>query len=101
MDVVATTVARYTTWKSDTSVIALSRQGSGVDINIIATVTGLVGSATCFFTYNSAAMTVAQTPNFPVSGGNIMTIDGVNFGVANLTPSTALAPTPCELAERT
>jgi hypothetical protein len=95
MDVIGITITQQTVWQTDTSMKALSASGSGIFVGFMATVTALVGTATNFFSYNAPVMTHGEKPNFPFSGGNFMTVQGVNFGVQDLTPTIALARTSC------
>lgn len=93
------TLCSTSSWSSQTAVSCQTSPGGGAALNVGLMVDLQVGSMPTSFTYDSPVVThglsVTSHVNSPASGAASVSLLGINFGLANSTPSLRLGTTQC------
>lgn len=85
------------TWISYTSVLcAGSATGTGVSKSVGLTVGDAIGTFFHAFTYDEPVALTLVSPNSPVTGGSVLSLIGVNFGMDGSTPTVIIGLTECK-----
>jgi len=92
---VSQTVCRTTSWSSTTSATCSLAAGTGSSLPAAVTIFGSVGTLVSRFSFDSPVVTGAFARNGAATGGAIVTVSGLNFGVSDATLSNSLGSTAC------
>jgi len=80
--------ATVAVWVSQTSVLGFSASGTGAAVAAALSIASVAAATlTGAFTYDSPVLTVVAKPNSPLSGSAIVTVQGLNFGAADPSPT--------------
>jgi hypothetical protein len=87
--------ACQSTWESPTSLTCTTPHGTGSARAVGAIVGSLVGTQAATFTYDAPLITHVLSPNTPVSGATMVTIQGHNFAMSDTTPTAMMGMSIC------
>jgi hypothetical protein len=93
---VGKTMCGTTSWTSSSSMICKASYGSAKEVDINAVLQTLEGTGRALFSFDAPAVTYHNNVyNAATTGGNTLTLSGVNFGAIGYTPSVKVGKTVC------
>jgi len=87
---IGSTACQTTLWTTRTQVLCSPPIGAGKTRVSAITLSGLIGCISGSFTYDAPALTYMVQYNGPLSVGGFLTLQGMNFGGSNLSPTVTL-----------
>jgi hypothetical protein len=93
---VGKTICLTSSWISDSALLCRSPAGTGLDNPVAVTIRELVGSQNTIFTFNAPTVTFAFRFNAATSGGTVVTLNGHNFGYADVSGTASVGSTVCK-----
>lgn len=92
---IAMSMCSTVSWTSVTTVKCRAMTGSGADLKVTITVHDAKMEISNQYNFDMPVITSYDEPNFPTSDGMTMTVQGLNFGVSDPTPSQFIGATHC------
>jgi hypothetical protein len=95
---IGSTMCRSTVWGSETSIVCTSAGGSSRTLDVFLTVGAIVATQEDVFSFDSPVLSFTQLYNMPTTAGGQVTVEGVNFGPSDFTPTVRIQSTVCSTA---
>jgi hypothetical protein len=88
---------RTTYWSSATQMVCGAQISLGLQKTLVLEVAGITGTFFLAFSYDTPVITSTAPFNIPASAGSltVITLQGTNFGSADVSPSAYIGLTPC------
>lgn len=95
--VISTAACETTSWTSTSGVSCLSPSFGGASLPVEILISGNSGTGFNIFSFDSPVFTagVAQYQNTAATAGNMVTLQGTNFGNVDLTSTVSIGETAC------
>jgi hypothetical protein len=84
-----------TAWRSDTTIVCTNAPGDGTGREVHVTVSAMVATKTVVFSFDAPLISYTNLYNTPTTAGGQITVEGVNFGSSDYTPTIRVESTMC------
>ena len=89
------TLCPSTSWTSQTRLLCAGVTGTGKLLRVSVSVTSLVGTQLVAFSYDAPVVSYSAAFNSVVSGGNSLTVYGLNFAMNDVSNTAIVGVTAC------